>query len=273
MEQPREGMILRESNGVRFLTIPSFERAGGVICAFSTRIGGVSPKPFDTLNFSRKREQSDENFEENFRRFAKAVGFDADISVGINYAHSAEVYRVGREDIGKGIFREALPEICDGLYTDEPGIPILSFHADCTPLFFYDPVKRAAAVCHAGWRGVAAHMAANAVNALVGLGCKKADILAAVGPCISIKNFEVGEEVRDVFAGTFGGSVVQERGGSLYVDLNKACLIDMADAGIDPSQVTDAALCTYENEELFYSHRRDKGKTGAMAAMILIKDY
>ena len=265
-------MLLKENNGVKYLTIPSFERAGGVTCAFSTRIGGVSPKPFDTLNFSRKREQSDENFEINFRRFANAVGCDADISVGINYAHSGDVYRVTREDVGKGIFREALPKICDGLYTDEPGIPIFSFHADCTPLFFYDPVRRAAAVCHAGWRGVTAHMAANAVNALVSLGSKKGDILASIGPCISVKNFEVGEEVRDIFTAAFGASVVQEREGRLYVDLNRACLIDMTQAGLDPLKITDAALCTYEHEELFYSHRRDKGQTGAMAAMILIKD-
>ncbi len=265
-------MILEENSGVKFLSIPSFEKAGGVTCAFSTRIGGVSPKPFDTLNFSRKREESDENFEDNFRRFACAVGFDADKAVGINYAHSAEVYRVTREDAGRGIFKEALPEICDGLYTDEPGIPILSFHADCTPLFFYDPVRRAAAVCHAGWRGVAAHMAANAVEALASLGCRKENILAAIGPCISVQNFEVGEEVRDVFISTFGGSVVQERGGRLYVDLNKACFADMVNAGLSPANVDDAALCTFDNDGLFYSHRRDKGKTGAMAAVILIKE-
>ena len=265
-------MILKENIGVKFLTIPSFERAGGVVCAFSTRIGGVSPKPFDTLNFSRKREESDENFEENFRRFADAVGFNADIATGINYAHSAEVYHVRREDAGRGIFKEALPSVCDGLYTDEPGIPILSFHADCTPLFFYDPVRRAAAVCHAGWRGVVAHMAANAVEALASLGCRKENILAAIGPCISAKNFEVGEEVRDIFFNTFGGSVVLERGGRLYADLNKACLKDMADAGLSPSQVSDAAMCTYDGEELFYSHRRDNGKTGAMAAVILMKE-
>ncbi len=265
-------MILKENKGVKFLTIPSFEQAGGVICGFSTRIGGVSPKPFDTLNFSRKREESDENFEENFRRFADAVGFDADAAAGINYAHGAEIYRVGREDAGRGIFKEALPSFCDGLYTDEPGIPILSFHADCTPLFFYDPVRRAAAVCHAGWRGIVAHMAANAVQALAGLGCKKENILAAIGPCISVKNFEVGEEVREIFVNTFGGSVVAERGGRHYVDLNKACLKDMTDAGLSPSQVTDAGLCTYDDERLFYSHRRDKGRTGAMAAVVVIKE-
>jgi YfiH family protein len=272
MEQPMAGMILREKDGVKFLSIPSFERAGGVTVAFSTRIGGVSPKPFDTLNFSRKREESDENFEENFRRFAKATEFDADCAVGINFAHSGDVYRVRREDTGRGIFGEALPQICDGLVTDEPGIPLLSFHADCVPLFFYDPKRRAAAVCHAGWRGVTAHMAANAVQALADLGCEKGDILAAIGPCISVRHFEVGEEVRDVFSSVFGSTVLLEHEGRLYVDLNKACLKDMVDAGLNPDKVSDAALCTYEDEDMFYSHRRDNGKTGAMAAIILIKD-
>lgn len=268
----KSGMIIKKKNDVSYLTIPSFEQAGGVTCAFSTRIGGVSPPPFDTLNFSRKREQSEENFAENFKRFAKAVGFDADKAVGINYAHSAELYQVGKRDMGKGIFGEALPRVCDGLYTDEPGIPILSFHADCVPLFFYEPVRRAVAVCHAGWRGVAAHMAANAVKALTGMGCETGQILAAIGPCIGVQNFEVGDEVRDVFVKEFGSGVQQERNNSFYIDLNKACLLDMLDAGLRPKQVTDAALCTYEDDELFYSHRRDKGKTGAMAAVILIKD-
>ncbi len=264
-------MVLKEKNGVKYLTIPSFERAGGVTAAFSTRIGGISPKPFDTLNFSRKREQNEKNFEVNFRRFADAVSFDADSAVGINYAHSGAVYRVGRKDKGRGIFDEALPQVCDGLYTDEPGVPILSFHADCVPLFFYDPVRRAAAVCHAGWRGVAAHMAANAVEALCSLGCKNENILAAIGPCISVRHYEVGEEVRDIFLEIFGTQTVQKHEGRYYADLNKACLIDMMRAGLMAENISDAALCTYSNDELFFSHRRDKGQTGAMAAVILIK--
>lgn len=264
-------MVIKEKNGLKYLSIPAFERAGGVVCAFSTRIGGVSPAPFDTLNFSRKREESDENFEENFRRFADAAGFDADTAVGINFAHSAAVYRARRYDAGRGIFGAPLGEICDGLYTDEPGLPLLSFHADCVPLFFYDPVARAAAVCHAGWRGVADRMAANTVEALAGLGCRREDILAAIGPCISVRHFEVGEDVRDVFAPLFGDSVIETRGGRLYVDLNKACALDMTGAGLKPENISDSALCTYANPELFYSHRRDKGRTGAMAALVCIR--
>lgn len=265
-------MILKEKDGVKYLSIPSFEQAGGVICAFSTRIGGVSPKPFDTLNFSRKREQSNENFAENFKRFAQAVGFDENKAVGINYAHSPDVYQAHMEDAGKGIFGEPLPEFCDGLYTDEIALPILSFHADCVPLFFYDPKRRAVAVCHAGWRGVAAHMVQNTVESLVAVGCKESHILAAIGPCISVDHFEVGEDVKDIFYRQYGSSVIQTRNDKLYVDLNKACVQDMLSAGLKRENITDPALCTYAEQDLFFSHRRDHGKTGAMAAVIALKD-
>lgn len=266
----RNGFKLCEKNGVKFFTIPSFEQAGGICCAFSTRIGGVSKAPYDTLNFSRNREQSQNNFINNLMRFSTAAGFDEKQSVCINYAHSAKLYHVKKSDFGKGITKAPLRHVCDGLYTSEKGLPLISYHADCTPLFFYDPKKRIVAVCHAGWRGVAAHFAKKTVYALLSKGCKKNDILAAVGPCISVKHFEIGEDVKNVFELKFGKSAVQERDGRYFADLNKACIEDMLKAGLEPGNITDAKLCTYENKELFFSHRRDKGQTGAMAAVIAL---
>ena len=265
------GFIHNKSGGAVYLKIPAFERAGGVCCAFSTRIGGVSPAPYDTLNFSYKRENSSQNFAENMRRFADAAGFDSSLATNINYAHGADLCYVTQKDAGRGISREPLAQECDGLYTDAVGLPLISSHADCVPLFFYDPKRRAVAVCHAGWRGTAAHMTKNAVDALVGLGCSAGDILAAVGPCISVEHFEVGEDVRDVFLHAFGRQTVFEREKRLYVDLNKVCILDMLQAGIEQKNITDAALCTYGNAELFFSHRRDKGQTGAMVAVIALK--
>jgi len=272
MHQVKTGFTQWKNNGVRYFTIPAFDKAGGVVCAFSSRVGGVSPPPFDTLNFSRKREPSQSNFIENMRRFGDAAGFDSRRAVLDNYEHGVQLHRAHGDDAGRGIEREALSEFCDGLFTNETGLPLISLHADCVPLFFYDPVRRAASVCHAGWRGVSGHMVLRAVDALCGLGCKPADILAAVGPCISVHKYEVGEEVRDIFVREFGNESVQEREGRLYADLNAACVIDMIKAGLDPANVTLSGLCTYENPYLFYSHRRDKGKTGAMAAVILLKE-
>ena len=271
MEGIRRGFKMNEKNGVRFLTVPSFEEAGGVVCAFSTRTGGVSPKPFDTLNFSLKREGNIDNFFENLTRFAAAAGFRADRAVAINYAHSARLHRAAASDAGRGITREKLAGICDGLYTDEEGLALVSFHADCVPLFFFDKKRRAAAVCHAGWRGIAAHITRNAVDSLVSLGSNAADILAAVGPCISAQNYEVGPEVSNVFISEFGAETVIETNESARVDLSAACVVDMLKCGIPARNITVAGLCTYEKSALFFSHRRDDGKTGAMAAVIELK--
>lgn len=242
------------------------------MCAFSTRIGGVSPPPYDTLNFSREREQNEANFQENMQRFAGAVGFNSRLAVLDNYEHDVALYHARAKDAGSGVVREALPVFCDGLFTDEMALPLVSLHADCVPLFFYDPVRRAAAVCHAGWRGVSGHMVLRTVEALCGIGCRAQDILGAVGPCISVRCYEVGEEVRDIFLREFGGESVQEREGRIFVDLNAACVTDMRRAGIAEDHITVSNLCTYENDYLFYSHRRDKGQTGAMAAVIMLKD-
>lgn len=266
----KHGFSIKEKNGVKYLTIPSFEKAGGIICAFSTRLGGVSEKPFDSLNFSLKREENKVNFNENLRRFGDAAGYDYSKAVIINYAHTNAVYYAKKEDAGSGIIKEPVPVICDGLCTDEPGLPLMTFHADCTPLFFYDKKRRAAVICHAGWRGVSAHMAQNAVASLVSLGCRPADIIAAVGPCISVNNYEVGQDVCDIFKSEFGNDVIVKKDNKPYADLTLACLIDILNKGIPAENITVSDLCTYRESELFFSHRRDNGRTGAMAAVIEI---
>lgn len=271
MHHIRNGFSLIQKNGLKYLTIPSFVEAGGVVCAFSTRVGGVSSAPFDTLNFSKKREQNDENFYENMKRFASAADFNYERSVAINYAHSAVLYRVGSDDAGRGITKENVPIPCDGLYTDEIGLPVISFHADCVPLFFYDPKGRCVAVCHAGWRGIVGHMAKNAVSSLVSLGSRVSDILAAIGPCISSENYEVGSDVADIFISEFGNESVEYRNGGTYLDLAAACVSDLTSSGINPYNITVSGLCTYKESDLFFSHRRDNGRTGSMAAVLQLK--
>ena len=121
MQKIRHGFTLWKKRGVRYLVIPSFAAAGGALCAISTRIGGVSPKPFDTLNLSRKREKSEINFQENISRFAIAADFDHKKAVAINYAHSAVLHRANKKDAGAGIVAAPLDDVCDGLYTDDHG--------------------------------------------------------------------------------------------------------------------------------------------------------
>ena len=270
MDGTKHGFTLWKKKGVRFFTIPSFERAGGVTCVMSTRVGGVSPKPYDTLNFSRSREQNEDNFRENFRRYADAAGFDYTKAIANNYEHGSVVLKAERKDAGRGVIKENLDTFCDGLYTTEENLPLVTFHADCVPLFFYDPKCRVIAICHAGWKGISMHIIKTAVSALVDTGCRQQDILAAVGPCISVKYFEVKNDVSGVFGQTFGAGVIEHRNGRIYVDLPKACVTDMLDCGLLAGNITLSDLCTYEHKRLFFSHRRDRGQTGAMAAAICI---
>ncbi|MGI5850242.1 MAG: peptidoglycan editing factor PgeF [Christensenellales bacterium] len=265
------GFAFQEKQDVKFFTIPSFEEAGGVVCAFSTRVGGVSSKPYDTLNFSRKREKSTLNFLENIKRFGNAVGFDFSKSVAINYSHSAMLYRAKRIDAGCGIIKDNVPIVCDGLYTDTQNLPLISYHADCVPLFFYDVKRRAVAICHAGWRGVISHITQNAIIALSMLGSAPGDILAAIGPCISVRHFEVGTDVSSLFVREFGDNTIEIRNSRIYANLAKACVLDMLSSGIKPANITVSDICTYENNKLLFSHRRDKGLTGAMAAVIKLQ--
>ncbi len=272
MNEIKHGFTLWKKKGVRFLTVPSFEKAGGVTCAMSTRVGGVSPRPYNTLNFSRAREKSEENFRQNFSNFGQAAGFDYKKAVANRYEHGNNVIEVGDAEEGMGIVREELPVFCDGLYTSVEGLPLVTYHADCVPLFFYDPARHSAAVCHAGWKGVSTHIIRKAVESLVGEGSKSEDILAAVGPCISVKHFEVQSDVYAVFEQVFGSDVLKLCEGRVYIDLQKACVADMLAAGIQESNITLSDLCTYDNPRLFYSHRRDKGVTGAMAAVIMLNE-
>lgn len=266
------GFTLWKSKGVRFLTIPSFRRAGGVTCAMATRIGGVSPKPYNTLNFSLAREQNKSSFELNMQRFGSSVGFDYKSAIANKYEHGATLLEATHSDAGRGVVREDLREYCDGLYTDDTALPLITYHADCAPLFFYDYINKAIAICHAGWKGVSLHINKNAINSLTQLGSKPENILCAIGPCISVKHFEVQQDVSAVFEQTFGPEVIEYRDSRTFIDLPKACVIDMIEAGIPPGNITVSDLCTFDNKRLFFSHRRDHGETGAMAAVIQLNE-
>ena len=270
MSDFNHGFTLWKKRGVRFFTIPSFRRAGGVTCAMATRVGGVSPRPYNTLNFSQAREQSKVNFLENMQRFGNSVGFDFEHAIANKYEHGASLYRASFDDAGSGIVNDDLPLFCDGLYTDEIALPLITYHADCAPLFFYDPTRKAVAICHAGWKGVSLHIIRNAINSLTEMGSVAQDILCAVGPCISVKHFEVQQDVSDVYATEFGSGVLEVIESKTFLDLPKACAIDMQQAGIPAHNITLSDLCTFEHRRLFFSHRRDKGETGAMAAVIQI---
>lgn len=267
----KKGFELKEKDGVRFLTVPSFDDSGIVRCAFSTRIGGVSKPPFDSLNFSLKREGIKENFIENFKRICGAADVDYTKLTLVNYAHGDGIHTVEKGEEGKGLWRENDIPKCDALIIDKPGTAGATMHADCVPVFVLDTKNKAVCISHAGWRGVAARLPGKIIKRFkADYNSKSEHILTAVGPHIMSCCFEVQSDVADIFNKDFTGCVTT-RCGKMYVDMQRAILQQFYEEGIPAENVTCANLCTSCHDELFYSHRRDKGKTGAMCSIASLR--
>ena len=255
--------------GVVFYTIPSFSRTGLVRHCFSTRIGGVSKGCFESLCFSLSREKNPDNFRENTTRLADACGVDYDSITVVNYEHGDNIYEIGSDDAGKGLTRENDIPKCDALVCSLKGTAAMTMHADCVPLFYLSDKTGTCAVAHAGWRGVIKGLPGKIASHIASMeGCNADGLLVGIGPHIKSCCFEVGSEVRDVFLDKYGERACRESDGRLYVDLEYAIICQFREAGIPAENITVSDLCTHCNEDLFYSHRRDRGMTGAMASMI-----
>lgn len=267
-EGVNKGFLEQEKEGVVFYTIPAFT-ALGVRHGFTSRIGGVSEGEYASLNLSFKREPDSERVRENFRRAAKAIGVPAEQLVLCNYEHGNCVEFIDKRHHGMGIFRENELPACDGVCVTAPGTVAVSLHADCNALFLLDKRKRAAAVCHAGWRGTLLGILNTAVCKMQSLGVLKEEILVGIGPAICGECYEIKEDVAQLFEPEYLQAVLR-KGPSIHLDLPSVLLCQLERMEIPPENITLSGLCTYADSEKFYSHRRDRAKTGAMGCFIAL---
>ena len=191
---------VKKENGVTFLSFPLLERTGLVKHAFSTRLGGVSQGDFATMNFSFTRGDDREAVLENYSRMAGALGVCRERMVLTWQTHTTNVRRVYAGDAGKGIVRERDYRDVDGLITDIPGMTLVTFFADCVPLYFLDPVHKAIGLSHSGWRGTVKRMGAVTLSEMErAFGTRPNEVLACVGPSICKDCYEVGDDVAGEF--------------------------------------------------------------------------
>ena len=177
---------------------------GSVVHCFSTRRGGVSTGYLASLNLGTHRGDDWNKVYENYRRLGSAVGFTPEQTVFTRQTHTDIVACVGAADRGDGLFREVEPER-DGICTNEPGVALVCFAADCTPILLHDPVRHAVAAVHAGWRGTAKGIVARCVELMTRqYGSDPADVQAAIGPCIGPCCFETGPEVPEAMLAALG---------------------------------------------------------------------
>ena len=270
-ERINRGFKINEKNGVVYFTIPSFEELGFIKHGFSSRIGGVSTDGQKSLNMSFSREKIPGNVQKNFGIFADTLGFDVNDVVICHYEHGINIERADVCHKGMGIFRENELPFCDGLVIDKKGICAATLHADCTPIFYADKKGRVCGVCHAGWKGIYSGVFGSIVKKLAEYGAEPGDVIFGLGPSIKKCCFEVKEDVASLFRERFGEELVILRDGKMFVDLLKACLIQLEELGVPAENVTASELCTSCNDELFYSYRRDKKDTGAHASVIMFR--
>lgn len=268
-----EGMCIEEKNGFIYLTFPSFTKTKAVKHLFSTRMGGVSQGIFSTLNLSFTRGDDPEAVRENYRRVAEVLGCEEGDFVCSDQTHTVNIRNVTKEDRGKGVTRDKDYTDVDGLLTKEEGIVLVTLYADCVPLYFLDPVERVIGLAHSGWRGTVNGMGACMVERMVkDYGCRREDILAAVGPSICADCYEVSEDVAQRFLERFGDTVLREgkAPGKYQLDLWEANKLVLLGAGLFSEQITLPDICTCCNGELLFSHRASKGKRGNLGAFLML---
>lgn len=259
---------------------PLFQRETGIQHGFSTRKGGVSKEHLASLNLSFSVEDARENVLENFRRIGERFGKTPEDFVLSKQSHETKVLKVGMKDRGKGITKERDYEGIDALITDEEGLILSCFSADCVPILFYDPIHKAVGACHSGWRGTKGKILRNVVEEMRKLfSSNPGDILIAIGPSISKEQYIVSEDLGLSFLedypdlGEDTASPIQRISKDKFQldlwDLNRRIALN---CGIKEEHISISGYCTMENPELFFSHRYSQGKRGLQGAFICLQD-
>lgn len=270
-------MTLNNPDTVPYLTYNSLSEISFINHAFSTRLGGVSTGDFTSMNMAFNRGDNPESVTENYRRICKSAGFDFDSLTASAQDHNTFVRAVTAENRGVGIYKPRDLQSVDALITNEKDVTLVTYYADCTPLFFVDTKKKAIGLAHAGWRGTVGRIGEKVVNKMTELyGTDPADIVAAIGPAISVCCYEVDKPCADNFYALDdlapGRFVFSKDNGKYMIDLLETNRQILVAAGVKNENIIVSDVCTNCNSNLLWSHRATKGKRGTMSAFMCIVD-
>ncbi len=270
------GFVLTDYGPIKMYEIKSFRKTGLVSHGFSTRLGGRGTSPYDTLNLAFHVGDRPEVVLQNRQLVCRALGAEISQMVAGQQVHGADLAVVSAGQAGRGALASetALPAV-DGLLTNQPGLLLSAFYADCVPVFLLDPVRRAIALVHAGWKGTVARIGAGAVAKMSAVfGTDPADCLAGIGPSIGPCCYEVDEPVIRLGTGmfTWWAEVLKPAGpGRAMLDLWAANQKILLEAGIREENLSVARVCTSCHRRVLFSHRGGRGVTGRMGAFLMLK--
>ena len=253
-------------NGLIYLTS---DVLSGTVHGFSTRLGGVSPAPRDSLNLDERGDDI-ANVQENFRRFCGVTGTDVSRIVLSKQVHRDDVRVVTADDCGMGLWRERDYDSADALISATPHIPLVVFSADCGVILLHDAVRGAIGAVHAGWRGTAMGIVGKAVREMVRcFGCEASNIHAAIGPSIGACCFETDEDVPVALREAMGKDAepfMVRHGAKWHIDLKAVNRYWLMREGVTVIDTCDH--CTACRPDLYWSHRKMGRERGEQVAMI-----
>lgn len=271
-----QGFMLKKEKGVEYFEIPAFAQTELVAHGFSTVKGGISEGCYSGLNLAFHTGDVPEAVLNNRAIFSQALGIESAHLVCGEQVHGEQIVKVTKEDLGKGAFEPKKSiKATDALITAEKNVPLITFYADCVPIFFLDPIKKVIGLAHAGWKGTVAKIGAKTVKQMqLEFNCQAENILVGIGPSIGPCHYEVDLPVMVKFQEAFPNywEKLLSFSGNEKAQLNlwEANAYQLREIGILNENITIAKNCTVCQTEYFYSYRA-QGKTGRMAAIIMLK--
>lgn len=283
---------------ITYLTFPKLEATGIVKHLFTTRLGGVSGGEFSSMNLSYTRGDEKACVDENYRRVAKVLNCQIGDITCSDQTHTTNVRKITLSDKGKGVVKPKDYFDVDGLITNEPGIVLATFYADCVPLYIVDSKNSAIGLAHSGWRGTVQKMGQVTLKAMKQeYGTSPEDVQIAIGPSICQSCYEVSEDVAKEFIAAFPNTERYEReylsyfaeideteriannrclcyqkeNGKYQLNLWFANYVVFREAGVAQERIEITDLCTCCNSEFLFSHRASQGRRGNLGAFLMIK--
>lgn len=268
---------LNPQDATPLLKFQEFEQLDFIKHGFTTRLGGVSDGDCFSLNLGYERGDRKENVRENFNRVADMLNISPESMIAGKQTHTTNVLEVGESLSGNGVVLDNQLRDIDGLITNVQGLCLVTFYADCVPLYFIDPVHKAIGLSHSGWRGTVQKIGKDTIRRMSETyGSKPEDMLVGIGPSICQDCYEVSEDVIDEFRQAFDSIYweklfYQKENGKYQLNLWKANEIILLEEGIQKEHLSITNICTCCNSEIMFSHRASHGKRGNLGAFLAIK--
>lgn len=254
-----------------YYKIDAFENTGMLVHAFTTKRGGVSKGGYESLNLRLSSGDLNDNVLKNYDIICSELGIKKENLVLSKQVHETNIVDITSADKGNGIAYENKFISADALVTNEKNVPLVTFYADCVPIYLLDTKNAVLALIHSGWKGTIARISEKTVKHMMEkYSSNPNDIIAAIGPSIRSCHYEVGEDLAEKFIAEFGEDVVTRINKKPHLDLQCCVERQLIDVGIQKNAITDSCICTYCNRDTFYSHRHLGNERGTMAAIAML---